>query len=227
MRGFREVGWVAAVAGTALGCYMVSLKVASERAALEQVENRIVVAQRDIRVLQTEIGTRGRLEQLESWNVKVLALSAPQAHQFLEGEFQLATLAAPSKKVDPAAPVVLASAPDPAPRQVGTPQRVETSERENGGPTARDLMQIASYKRELPSAPEKTVDKALSAKPQPVKVAAVPAKAPAKPVTVTKAKPEPAAKVAAKPASAASAKADQKVKAVAATAKPKDVKARQ
>ena len=33
MRGFREVGWVAAVAGTALGCYMVSLKVASERAA--------------------------------------------------------------------------------------------------------------------------------------------------------------------------------------------------
>src|SRR4028118_815324 len=108
MRGFREVGWVAAVAGTALGCYMVSLQVASERAALERVENRlvvaqrdirvlqtgtgtrgrgalcavgnrIVVAQRDIRVLQTEIGTRGRLEQLESWNVKVLALSAPQA----------------------------------------------------------------------------------------------------------------------------------------------------
>src|SRR5919112_480446 len=111
MRGFREVGWVAAVAGTALGCYMVSLKVASERAALEQVENRIVLAQRDIRVLQTEIGTRGRLEQLESWNVKVLALSAPQAHQFLEGEFQLATLSAPKKTVDPAAPVVLASAP--------------------------------------------------------------------------------------------------------------------
>lgn len=227
MRGFREVGWVAAVAGTALGCYMVSLKVASERAALEQVENRIVVAQRDIRVLQTEIGTRGRLEQLESWNVKVLALSAPQAHQFLEGEFQLATLAAPTKKVDPAAPVVLASAPAPAPRQVGSAQRAETSDGDNGGPTARDLMQIASYKRELPSAPEKTVDKAPAAKPQPVKTAAVPAKAPAKPVTATTAKAEPAAKVAAKPASAASAKADQKVKAAAATAKPKDVKARQ
>ena len=64
MRGFREVGWVAAVAGTALGCYMVNLKVASERATLEDVENRIVLAQRDIRVLQTEIGTRGRLAQL-------------------------------------------------------------------------------------------------------------------------------------------------------------------
>ncbi len=159
MRGFREVGWVAAVAGTALGCYMVSLKVASERAALEQVENRIVLAQRDIRVLQTEIGTRGRLEQLESWNVKVLALSAPQAQQFLEGEFQLATLAAPKKKVDPTAPVVLASAPAPAPRRP-----VLRDDGDNGaapaGPSARDLMQVASYKRELPQAAEKTVDKA-------------------------------------------------------------------
>ncbi len=229
MRGFREVGWVAAVAGTALGCYMVSLKVASERAALEQVENRIVVAQRDIRVLQTEIGTRGRLEQLESWNVKVLALSAPQAHQFLEGEFQLATLAAPSKKVDPAAPVVLASAPAPAPRQVGTPQRGETSDGENNGPTARDLMQIASYKRELPSVPQKTVDKAPPVKPQPVKIAAVPAKAPAKlaTATVTATATGAKAKIAAKPVAAASAKPEPKAKPLAATAKPKDVKARQ
>jgi hypothetical protein len=221
MRGFREVGWVAAVAGTALGCYMVSLKVASERAALEQVENRIVVAQRDIRVLQTEIGTRGRLEQLESWNVKVLALSAPQAHQFLEGEFQLATLAAPKKTADPAAPVVLASAPAPVPRQVGSPPRAETSNGDGGGPTARDLLQIASYKRELPQATEKTVDKALAAKPQPVKVAAVPAKASAKPVPATKAEP------AAKPNRTASAKSEPKAKAPAKSETSKDVKARQ
>ena len=45
--------------------------VASERAALEDVETEIVLAQRDIRLLQTEIGTRGRLAQLERWNVKV------------------------------------------------------------------------------------------------------------------------------------------------------------
>ncbi|NJC05317.1 hypothetical protein GGQ97_001110 [Sphingomonas kaistensis] len=206
---------------------MVSLKVASERASLEQVENRIVVAQRDIRVLQTEIGTRGRLEQLESWNVKVLALSAPQAHQFLEGEFQLATLAAPTRKVDPAAPVVLASAPAPEPRQVGSAQRGESSDGENGGPTARDLMQIASYKREIPSAPEKTVDKAPVAKPQAVKIAAVPAKAPAKPATVTKAKADSAAKAPAKLAATAGAKVEPKAKPLATIAKPKDVKARQ
>ncbi|WP_426265598.1 hypothetical protein [Sphingomonas sp. LHG3443-2] len=235
MRGFREVGWVAAVAGTALGCYMVSLKVASERAALEQVENKIVLAQRDIRVLQTEIGTRGRLEQLESWNVKVLALSAPQAQQFLEGEFQLATLAAPTKKVDPAAPVVLASAPAPAPQRPALGDDDNNDGEAKAGPTARDLMQIASYRREAPQAAEKSVDKAPAIKLPPVKTATAAAKAPAKAIPATKAKAEPAAKlVAAVPVKTkaaaeprAKAAADTKAKAPAAPSKSKDVKARQ
>jgi hypothetical protein len=110
-RSFRSVGWVATVASAALGCYLVSLRVASERASLEDVETRIVLTQRDIRLLQTEIGTRGRLAQLERWNVKVLALSAPSADQFVEGGFALAKLTRPEHKVDLDAPVVLASAP--------------------------------------------------------------------------------------------------------------------
>jgi len=108
---FRSVFMVASCAGAALGCYLVSLRVASERAALEQVETQIVLAQRDLRVLETEIGTRGRLAQLERWNVKVLALSAPSADQFLGGSFELARLTTPEKKMDFQAPVVLASAP--------------------------------------------------------------------------------------------------------------------
>jgi len=110
-RSFRSVGWVATIASAALGCYLVSLRVASERAALEGVETEIVLAQRDIRLLQTEIGTRGRLAQLERWNVKVLALSAPSADQFVEGGYALAKLAQPEHKVDLDAPVILASAP--------------------------------------------------------------------------------------------------------------------
>ena len=209
MRGFREVGWVASVAGTALGCYMVSLKVASERTALEDVQNRIVLAQRDIRVLQTEIGTRGRLEQLESWNVKVLALSAPQAHQFLEGEFQLATLAAPRKTIDPGAPVVLAAAPAPQRPNVAD-DAGEAGGRRQDGPTARDLMQVASLKRDLPAAPtKKAVDKPSMAKPRPVKPAVKAATADA---TVVKA-PD---KSAARPKTP-----------VAATSQSKDSKARQ
>ena len=112
-RSFRSVFMVASCAGAALGCYLVSLRVASERAALESVETRIVLAQRDIRLLQTEIGTRGRLAQLERWNVKVLALSAPSADQFLDGGFELARLARREQQVDLEAPVVLASAPTP------------------------------------------------------------------------------------------------------------------
>lgn len=110
---FRSVFMVASCAGAALGCYLVSLRVASERAALEDVETKIVLAQRDLRVLQTEIGTRGRLAQLERWNVKVLALSAPSADQFLGGSFELARLTAPGPRMTLDAPVVLASATAP------------------------------------------------------------------------------------------------------------------
>ena len=105
--GFKSVFMVASVAGAALGCYLVSLNVASERAKLEAVESKIVLAQRDIRVLQTEIGTRGRLAQLERWNVGFIRLSAPTADQFLEGGFQLATMTKPDAKPVIDAPVVL------------------------------------------------------------------------------------------------------------------------
>jgi hypothetical protein len=221
MRGFREVGWVAAVAGTALGCYMVSLQVASERAALEEVQNRIVLAQRDIRVLQTEIGTRGRLEQLESWNVKVLALSAPQAHQFLEGEFQLATLAAPKKAIDPAAPVVLASAPAPAsPGSAISDDDGAAGERARDGATARDLMHVASLERDLPQQSEKTVDKPKPESPRTVK----PAQGPA--IASPRAASAPA-KASAKSVPVTASRAEPKAKAPAVTSKSKDIKARQ
>jgi hypothetical protein len=82
--------WVAAVGGAALGCYMLSLQVATERADLAKVERRIISAKQQIRSLQTELGTRGRLSQLEQWNQDVLALSAPATGQFLQNEVLLA-----------------------------------------------------------------------------------------------------------------------------------------
>ena len=133
-RGFKPVAWVAAIGTAALGCYMLSLQVAAERAELAALERRIVSTQQDIRALQTELGTRGRLSQLEHWNAEVLALSAPVAGQFLESNLSLArfdvrqrTLAdqaevrmaaadSPSPApAAPAAPVQMASAPAPAP----------------------------------------------------------------------------------------------------------------
>jgi len=145
-RSFRSLFMVASCAGAALGCYLVSLNVASERAALEEVEARIVHAQRDIRLLQTEIGTRGRLAQLERWNVKVLALSAPSADQFLEGGFQLARLARPEPQPFAQAPVVLASAPAPQPRAAPLDEAARAAP-ETGSPVpAARLMRAASLK---------------------------------------------------------------------------------
>ena len=145
---FRSVFMVASCAAAALGCYLVSLRVASERAALEDIETEIVMAQRDIRLLQTEIGTRGRLAQLERWNVKVLALSAPAADQFLDGGFALARLARPTQPDALQAPVVLAAAPADAPKPTINGVAEKTAEARDEGVSARDLLQTASLKTE-------------------------------------------------------------------------------
>ena len=200
---FRSVFMVASCAGAALGCYLVSLRVASERAALEEIETEIVMAQRDIRLLQTEIGTRGRLAQLERWNVKVLALSAPAADQFLEGGFALARLARPTPTDALEAPVVLAAAPAdaPAPTVQGMPARDRNARQE--GLSARELLNVASLKTEprpssrmtinltqQQSQPERkpaTVAKPAAAPPKKLVLAeAVPAKKPASPETASK-----------------------------------------
>ena len=167
-RGFGSVLWAGAVAGAALGFYLVSLNVASERAELEDVETKIAMAQRDIRLLQTEIGTRGRLAQLERWNVKFIRLSAPSADQFVEGGFHLATLVAPKKVPAIDAPIVLASASaeqaiPQQPRLTG-----DTPEAQQSSVPASELMHVASY-----SVPAKPVaQKPPVAKPPATKPAA-------------------------------------------------------
>jgi hypothetical protein len=117
--GFKPVGWVAAVAASAIGCYMLSLNVASERADLLRVERQIIATKQDIRSLQTELGTRGRLAQLEQWNADVLALSAPTTGQFLDNEVKLARFDQRAPTVDERAEVRMAAAevaPAPATR---------------------------------------------------------------------------------------------------------------
>ncbi len=114
-RGFKPVGWVAAVGGAALSCYMLSLSVAAERAELASLERRVVAARQDIRSLQTELGTRGRLSQLEQWNAEVLALSSPSSAQYLDNEVMLARFDQRQQTIEERAKVQLAAAPAPAP----------------------------------------------------------------------------------------------------------------
>ena len=145
-RGFGPVIWAGAVAGAALGFYLVSLRVASERSALEDVETEIAMAQRDIRLLQTEIGTRGRLAQLERWNVRFIRLSAPSADQFVDGGFQLATLVKPTPKPAIEAPVILASARVEA--DAGQPRLTGDAGSIEDPPVSRpasEMIHVASY----------------------------------------------------------------------------------
>jgi hypothetical protein len=195
-RSFKSVFMVASCAGAALGCYMVSLRVASERSKLESVESQIVMAQRDIRLLQTEIGTRGRLSQLERWNAGAFALSAPNANQFLGGSFELAKLVAPSHEVDFQAPVVVASAPAPEPKgaPIGEPATDDSGARPITVTSRADLLHEASLKtgtREVPAttatinlrAVEKSTDKPVAAATSaPKSSAGKPGLAAAKPV---------------------------------------------
>ncbi|WP_051504037.1 hypothetical protein [Sphingomonas jaspsi] len=211
-RGFGPVIWAGAVAGAALSFYLVSLRVASERAALEDVETEIALTQRDIRVLQTELGTRGRLAQLERWNVKFIQLSAPTADQFVDGGFQLATLVKPEAKPVVDAPVVMASAPvedvnarklsgdavvDVAPS--ATPAPAATAPRPSK--SAGDMMVVAGY-----TPPAKVRAEVAPAPPKPAKAdvktstpgakpsAAKPATKPVKTATADPLSPLPTAK---------------------------------
>jgi len=116
-RGFRSVVWVAAIGIAALGCYMLSLRVAAERAELAQLDRRIAATHQQIRSLQTELGTRGRLQQLEQWNADVLALSAPAANQFIDSQVTLARFDTRTPQIGDAMPVRMASA-ETAPARV-------------------------------------------------------------------------------------------------------------
>ena len=97
---------VAGVAAAALCCYLVSQSVATERASLEKVDHQIADTRDDIAKLQTEIGVRARMGQLESWNRNVLALQAPRPSQFVASGLQLAALyghhGQPALQLDPA-----------------------------------------------------------------------------------------------------------------------------
>jgi len=153
-RSFGSLFMVASCAGAALGCYLVSLRVASERAAVEDVEARIVSTQSDLRLLQTEIGTRGRLSQLERWNAGAFELSAPAATQFVQSSFELAKLTQPERQADFKAPLVLASAPAPAQQK---PQLGQPVADDSAAAAQNALLHEASLKTETREVPAKAV----------------------------------------------------------------------
>src|SRR3546814_1124039 len=64
----RSVVMIAVMTSFALAFYMISLKVSAERSAVERLERRIASSMMSIRQLQSELGTRARLPQIEKWH---------------------------------------------------------------------------------------------------------------------------------------------------------------
>lgn len=158
----RSVVMIAVMTSFALAFYMISLKVSAERSAVERLERRIASSMMSIRQLQSELGTRERLPQIEKWNAEVLALSAPKAGQYLDGAVELAAFANDGRpsldaRLQPAiadgeqAPrtahvrtVAYASVAKPA-ASPGQPVVTFTAERE-GESGGQPLLRTASYR---------------------------------------------------------------------------------
>lgn len=122
----KGIGWFALLAAVALGFYLISLQVAAERKKLDDVTQRISMAKRDIRALETEFDTRANLQQLERWNGDTLALAAPTPAQFVSSDDALAALD-PNAPGDPSvrvAALVVPSITPSAPVQLPAPVQV-------------------------------------------------------------------------------------------------------
>lgn len=168
--------------------YMITSQVASERTDLERVDRQILSARKDIRQLQTELGTRASLRQLERWNGEVLALTTPDADQFVGSERALATLdrsgIVPGPRYAPSAVLMaMTSTPMPAPTSTTASTSVPTA----------IVAPVASDAVGRPAAViERRALIAEASKPQPVLAAVV--------------KPEPKRKEAKKPINSIEAK---------------------
>jgi hypothetical protein len=92
VKRLQSLIWILLVALGALGAYMVSLKVATERNDLMKVRMQIARAKADIRYLETEFSARANMRQLERWNQDDFLYATPSAQQYLDGERALAHL---------------------------------------------------------------------------------------------------------------------------------------
>lgn len=145
---FRSVLWVAAASTAGVLCYLVTQGVAAERAELARTERAIHSNQVAIRDLETELGTRGSLAQMERWNTQVLALQAPEARQFIGEDVQLASLGM-TEKPGMEAKLVRVAAPKPVAPRLAEPVVLASAEPVSDG---EPMLRHATYMRPAPDA---------------------------------------------------------------------------
>ena len=116
IKRLQNIMWILIVAFGALTAYLISLRVATERNAVQALERNIAHVRGDIRYLETEFEARANMRQLEQWNSKDYRYGAPQVAQYLPDERALAHLQGVQSNGDVyvAPPVMMAMAETPA-----------------------------------------------------------------------------------------------------------------
>lgn len=145
---FQSVLWVAAASTAGIVCYLVTQGVAAERAELTRTEHAIRANQVAIRDLETELGTRGSLAQMERWNAEVLALKAPEARQFIGDDVQLASLGM-AEKPGMEAKLVRVAAEKPVAPKIVEPVVLASAEPVSDG---APMLRHATYMKPAPDA---------------------------------------------------------------------------
>lgn len=176
VKRLQSLFWIVLVALGALGAYLVSLKVATERNELMRVRMEVARTRADIRYLETEFSARANMRQLERWNAEDFLYGAPVAAQYLGDQRSLAHLEGiqPNGPAYVAPPVMVAmtdaSALAPEPAVLTTPAPAAES---FAAPIAAELSVIRPAHAAEPVAPAEPK----AAAPKKAKAATVMAKA--------------------------------------------------
>ena len=103
----RQIGW-ALILAVCLGLLLaLTFKVNAVKSEVRLTERRIIAAQQEKMMLETEFQTRANQQQLANWNAVEFGYGPPRADQYLESERQLAALGTP-RGIDAPSPVRVA-----------------------------------------------------------------------------------------------------------------------
>jgi len=116
IKRLQSIMWILVIAVGALAAYLINLRVATERNAVQDTIEQIRQARSEIRYLEVEFGARANTLQLANWNSTDLRLRVPAPSQYLPDERALAQL----DRIEPPTPVaapppVMTAMADPAP----------------------------------------------------------------------------------------------------------------
>lgn len=167
IKRLQNILWILIVAFGALSAYLISLRVATERNAVEALERRIHAVRSNMRYLETEFEARANMRQLEKWNAEDFRYVAPQAAQYLPGERALAHLDGiqPNGELYVAPPVMMAMAesetdspeaavsraPSPAPAQIRQDEAILRAASASAATTVPAKVQVKSDAPAVPS----------------------------------------------------------------------------